>query len=249
VCGAAAAFVYPDMPRTSPRSRLAWPALLLTLAAGACGDDPPTQPTTTPPPPTPAPTVTAGRIVQSPAGVGIVLATTFTFTAEGFAASNNGALAYTWDFGDGVRQTGGVSVTHVYPGRGVFTVGVSAALSTGQSAAATLPNVAATTLDGRWGLQDITGTFIMNNTSLSQNATALTGDDTRLNCRFAVTGSVQPQRDVTVTWNRARNDCQAYDVPETVRFTGTADEAAGGFVGMLDTGTPARLVFCQRPGC
>jgi hypothetical protein len=229
-------------------SRLTWPCLLL-LAAGACGDDPPTQPTTTPPPPTPTPTVTAGRIVQSPAGVGIVLATTFTFTAEAFSASNNGALTYTWDFGDGVRQTGGASVTHVYPGRGLFTVGVTAALSTGQSASATLRDVAAATLDGRWGLQDVTGTFIVRNTSLSQNQTALAGDDTALNCRFAVTGSVQPQRNVTLTWNRAPNDCRAFDVPETIRFAGTADETVGGFLGTLDNGTPARLVFCQRPSC
>jgi hypothetical protein len=238
------------MPRPTGLSRrLAWPCLVLLLAAGACGDDPPTQPSTTPPPPAPAPTVTAGRIVQAPAGVGLVLATTFTFTAEGFGASNNGALTYIWDFGDGARQTGGASVTHVYPGRGLFTVGVTAALSTGQSASATLRDVAAATLDGRWGLQDVTGTFVVRNTSLTQNGTALTGDDTALNCRFAVTGSVQPPRNVTLTWNRARNDCQAFAVPETIRFSGAADEAAGGFLGTLDDGRPARLVFCQRPGC
>ena len=238
------------MPHPTRLSRwLAWPCLVLLLAASACDDDPPTQPSTTPPPPTPAPTVTAGRIVQAPAGVGLVLATTFTFTAEGFTASNNGALAYTWDFGDGARQTGGASVTHVYPGRGLFTVGVTAALSTGQSASATLRDVAAATLDGRWGLQDVTGAFIVRNTSLTQNGTALAGDDTALNCRFGVTGSVQAPRNVTLTWNRARNDCQAFTVPETIRFTGAADETAGGFLGTLDDGRPARLVFCQRPSC
>lgn len=237
------------MHRSTLRSSLTWPALLILLMSGACGDDPPTQPTTTPPPPTPAPTVTAGRIVQSPTGIGLVLATTFTFTAEGFSASNNGALTYTWDFGDGARQTGGATVTHVYPGRGIFTVGVSAALAAGGSASATLPGVAATTVDGRWGLLDNTGAFIVRNTSLSQNSTSITGDDTALNCRFAVTGSVQPQRNVTLTWTRGQNDCQAFAVPETIRFTGTADEAAGGFLGTLDNGTPALLVFCQRPSC
>jgi hypothetical protein len=234
---------------TSRASWLVWPCLMLMVAASGCGDDPPTQPSTTPPPPTPAPTVTAGRIVQSPAGLGIVLATTFTFTAEGFGASNNGALTYTWDFGDGVRQTGGASVTHLYPGRGLFTVSVSAALGTGQSASATLRDVAVTTVDGRWGLQDATGAFIVRNTSLSQNGTALSGDDTALNCRFAVTGTVQPPRNLTLTWNRAPNDCRAFDVPETIRFTGAADEAAAGFLGTLDNGAPARLVFCQRPSC
>ena len=97
-----------------------------------------------------------------------------------------------------------------------------------------------TTVDGRWGLQDVTGTFVVRNTTLSQNGTSLTGDDTALNCRFAVTGSVRAQRGITVTWNRARNDCQALNVPETITFTGEAEEAANGFLGTLDTGVPAQ---------
>jgi hypothetical protein len=235
--------------RATSRPWLTWlGVVLLAAAAGGCGDDPPTQPTPTPTP-TPAPTVSAGRITQEPTGIGLVLATTFSFRAEGFAASDNSTLTYTWDFGDGARQTGGATITHVYPGRGLFTVAVSAATAGGASATASLPNVAATTVDGRWGLQDATGTFIVRNTSLSQNATSIAGDDTLLNCRFAVTGSVQAQRRVTLTWSRARNDCQAYDVPEVIRFDGVVDEAANGFLGTLDTGAPARLVVCARPGC
>ncbi len=164
---------------------------------------PPIQPSPTP---TPTVSVTAGRITQDPAAVGLVLATSSSFRAEGFAASDGSTLTYTWDFGDGVRQTGGTTVTHVFGGRGIFTVGVSAATAGGASASASLANVAATTVDGRWGLQDATGTFIVRNTSLSQNATAIAGDDTALNCRFAVTGSVQAQRGVTLTWTRAPNE-------------------------------------------
>ena len=237
-------------PARRPTSTwLTWLGIAALAAASGCGNDnPPTQPTPTPTPPIATPTVTAGRITQAPAGVGLVLATTFTFKAEGFAASDNSTLSYAWDFGDGARETG-ATVSHLYPGRGVFTVSVTASTASGASAVASLPGVAATTVDGRWGLQDVTGTFIVHNTVLSQNGTSLTGDDTALNCRFAVTGSVRAQRGITVNWTRARNDCQAFNVPETITFTGEAEEAAGGFLGTLDTGTPARLVACTRPSC
>jgi hypothetical protein len=238
--------------RHTSRSWLTWLGLaVLAVAASACGDDkPPTQPTPTPTPSPPAAvTVTAGRITQDPTTIGLVLATTFSFRAEGFAASDNSTLTYAWDFGDGVRQTGGTTISHVYGARGVFVVTATASTAGGASATATLANVAATTVDGRWGLQDATGTFIVRNTSLNQNATAIAGDDTALNCRFAVTGSVRAQRAITLTWTRARNDCQAFNVPEVITFTGVAEEAVNGFLGTLDTGVPARLVVCSRPSC
>jgi PKD domain len=241
-----------DTPARRPSSSwLTWLGFAVVVAAAsACGDDdPPTRPTPTPTPPIAAPTVTAGRITQDPAGIGLVLATTFTFRAEGFAASDNSALTYAWDFGDGARETGGTTVSHLYPGRGLFSVSVTASTASGASAVASLPGVAATTVDGRWGLQDVTGTFIVRNTTLSQNGTAVTGDDTALNCRFAVTGSIRARRGITVNWAHARNDCQGLDVPETITFIGEAEEAANGFLGTLDTGVAARLVACSRPSC
>jgi hypothetical protein len=219
--------------------------LALTLAAGACGDDnPPTQPSPQPQP-TPTPTVTAGRVVASPLDLGIVLATPFAFTAENFSASNGAALTYTWDFGDGVRQTGGASVTHVYGGPGLFVIGVSAATAAGQSASATA-EIGALTVDGRWALLDVGGgELLLANTSLSQNGTSVSGDDTRLNCRYGVSGIVSAPRNISLTWARGRNDCQAFSgAPETVRFTGTVETGSGGFVGTLDTGTAARLLRC-----
>jgi hypothetical protein len=144
---------------------------------------------------------------------------------------------------------GGTTISHVYGARGLFVVTVTASTAGGASATASLPNVAATTVDGRWGLQDATGTFIVRNTSLNQNATAIAGDDTALNCRFAVTGSVRAQRAITLTWTRARNDCQAFNVPEVITVTGVAEEAVNGFLGTLDTGAPASLVVCSRPSC
>jgi PKD repeat protein len=229
--------------------RLSLAAVAAAVAVG-CGDDtPPTRPSPQPTPTPPAAvTVTAGRITQSPVGVGIVLATTFTFTAEGFTASDNSALTYTWDFGDGGRQTGGATITHVYPGSGLFTVGVTAATAGGASASASLGSVAAATVDGRWALQDATGAIVMRNTSLSQNGTAVSGDDTMLNCRFAVSGSVA-QSSIDLTWTRAPNDCAGMSRPLTVRFTGTVVASASGFLGTLDTGVPARLFLCTGPSC
>jgi PKD repeat protein len=236
--------------------RLAWPWLswsclaVFLLTSSACGDDkPPTQPTPTPNPPSPPATVTAGRVSQSPTGPGIVLATTFTFTAEGFAASDNSPLSYTWLFGDGGRETGGASITHTFAGPGTFVVTATASTTAGQSATALLTSVTVLTVNGTWGLQDATGAFLVRNSSLNQNGTSVGGDDTALNCRFAVTGSVAPQRSITLTWTRGRNDCQGSTLPVTFGFTGVVNETAGGFLGTLDSGAPARLVPCSAASC
>lgn len=178
-----------------------------------------------------------------------MLATTFTFTAESFTASDNGPLTYTWDFGDGVRQTGGASVTHLYPGSGTFAVSATAAIASGASASAVLSPVSVLTVDGRWGLQDATGAFLLQSSAVNQNGTSISGDDTALNCRFAITGSVVPQRGINLTWTRGRNDCAGSNLPVTITFTGVVNEAAGGFLGTLDTGVQARLIPCSRPGC
>ena len=64
------------------------------LAAGCVIDS--RQSTSTSPsgPSTPAPaaTASAGTVTTSPSGVGIVSATTFAFTAQGFASSDDQAL-------------------------------------------------------------------------------------------------------------------------------------------------------------
>lgn len=221
----------------------------ILLAAIACGDDtkPPTQPSPTPPAP-PA-TVTSGRVTQSPAGVGIVQATPFTFTAEAFTASDNSALTFTWDFGDGSRATGGTSVAHTYAGPGTFSVSTTAATAAGQSATAISSPVTVVTVTGRWGLQDASGAILLRNSSLNQNGTSVAGDDTMLNCRFAVSGSVAPPRAITLTWTRDQRDCAGTSLPASFGFTGVVNEAAGGFLGTLDSGVQARLVPCGSGPC
>jgi PKD repeat protein len=214
----------------------------------ACGDDP--APPTTPTQPTPAPpTVGGGSILRLPTETGLVLATVFAFTAVGFSASDNSALSYTWDFGDGIRQSAGPTVTHTYQGRGVFTVSVTAATQAGASASATLGGVSVTTVDGRWGLRDQTGTLLMGNTSLSQNGTNVSGDDTRLNCRYSVSGAVLAQRSIALVYTRPATDCQGLNLPVNLGFTGTADNIVGSFSGALTTGGTATLFACSRPGC
>jgi PKD repeat protein len=234
-----------------------WPSWLslaiLLLASTACGDDktPPTQPSPTPPTPTPPTTVTVtlGRVTQTPTGVGLVLATPFAFTAEGFSVSDGSALTYTWDFGDGSRQTGGPSVSHTYGGQGVFPVTLTVTTAVGVSASATPSTVTVVAVTGRFGLQDASGAILLRNSSLNQNGMAIGGDDTSLNCRFAISGTVVAPSGITLTWTRARNDCAGTTLPVTFSFTGVVNETAGGFLGTLDTGVPARLVACSRPGC
>jgi hypothetical protein len=228
------------------RSWLCVPILLVTIA---CGDDtkPPTQPSPTPPAP-PA-TVSSGRVTQSPAGLGIVQATPFTFTAEAFTASDNSALTFTWDFGDGARATGGTSMTHTYAGPGTFSVSATAATAAGQSATAILSPVTVVTVTGRWGLQDATGAFLLQSSAINQNGTSVAGDDTALNCRFAITGSVVAPRGSSLTWTREARDCAGKTLPISIGFTGVVNEAAGGFLGTLDTGVQARLVPCGNGPC
>jgi hypothetical protein len=194
-------------------------------------------------------TITLSRVTQSPTGVGLVLATPFAFTAEGFTVSDGSALTYTWDFGDGSRQTGGPSVSHTYGGQGVFPVTLTVATTVGVSAQARAGEATVVAVTGRFGLQDATGTFLLRNSSLNQNGTSISGDDTAQNCRFAVTGSVAPERGITLTWTRAPNDCAGRNLPLAITFTGTVNEQAGGFLGTLDSGVPARLVPCGTTAC
>jgi hypothetical protein len=233
-----------------------WPSWLclavLVLATSACGDDtkPPTQPSPTPPSPTPPTTVTLtlSRVTQSPTGVGLVLATPFVFTAE-FSVSDGSALTYTWDFGDGSRQTGGPSVSHTYGGQGVFPVTVTAMTTVGLSANATAGEATVAAVTGRFGLQDASGAVLLRNSSLNQNGTAIAGDDTALNCRFAINGTVVAPRGITLTWTRNQRDCPGTTLPVSFSFTGVVNEAAGGFLGTMDSGVQARLVACGSGPC
>ena len=239
--------------RRLPSPWRSWLCVPILLLATACGDDtkPPTQPSPTPPTPTPPTTVTVtlGRLTQSPTGVGLVLATPFVFTAEGFTVSDGSAPTYTWDFGDGSRQTGGASVSHTYGGQGVFHVTLTVTTTVGVSANATVGDVTVVAVTGRWGLQDATGTFLLRNSAINQNGTAVAGDDTALNCRFAITGSVVAPRGIALTWTREQRDCAGRSLPVTIGFTGVVNEAAGGFLGTLDTGVQARLVPCGNAPC
>jgi len=232
------------------RPRTAWLGLCLgvgLVAASGCGEDPapPTRPS-----PTPPATVTAGVISRIP-GAGFVLATSFVFTASEFTASDGATLTYTWDFGDGGRQTGGPNVAHRYGGPGAFTVTTIAASAGGASASASVGPISVVTVDGRWGLQLIGGDFLVRNSAITQTGTTVTGDDTALNCRFGIGGEVTGSG-IAVTWTRAERDCAGRNLPVAFAFRGEADQATGGFVGalsVLDSFTAARLVPCRGGPC
>ena len=129
-----------------PHRTIAAAILTMTACAAAmCGHDTQTGPT--------MPTISAGRIGQSPAAVGVLAATAFTFTAEGFASSSGEPLTYLWDFGDRTQARGGPVVTHTYTlDWPVFNVSVTATGSSGAMARAVRWGVEVKALSGHWGI-------------------------------------------------------------------------------------------------
>jgi PKD repeat protein len=229
-------------------------ALLIALAAsalsaGACDNDTQTNPT---------PTMTAGSITVSPPNVGLVEITAFAFAAQGFSSSDGGALTYTWDFNDGTKMTGGASVTHVFTSTGTFDIWVTATNAAGVTAQARLNKRQVVNLSSHWTLSDAGGLTIMYGTSLTQGGATLWGDQTFLNCRYTVTGTIAAPGTLTITYAhgpgdiRAPTDCQDLPpyIPWTLTFTGTADAAFNVFTGTMTPGGPATLTRCTGPyGC
>lgn len=233
------------------RIPLGFAAILLALAgaAPACDGDSQTSPDQ-------APTVAAGEIVATPAGAGLVDVTAFSFTAQGFSASGGGALTYQWDFNDGSRTTGGATVSHTFAAPGTYDVSVTAVSSAGVTASARLNRLRVVSLSDFWTLRSEAGLVIMASTALTQGSAEVWGDQTYLNCRYSVTGTIAPPRAISVTWAhlpgdlRAPSDCQALPpyIPWTVTFTGTADDQFDVFTGTMTPGGAAVLRRCGGPG-
>jgi hypothetical protein len=209
------------------------------LCAGACDNDTETSPT---------PTVTAGSITASPTGFGLAGATPYTFTASGFSSSTGELVTYAWDFGDRTTATGGATITHTYMiDWYVFKVTVIASTPRGATAQASLDGIRTKTVQGRWGIRNATGVLVFGSTFLAQNDASLHGDETWLNCRFDVSGSVVAPRSITLTYTRPPGDCQAFNVPVSLTFTGAADDGINSFSGPLTPGGAATLVKCPEP--
>lgn len=234
----------------------------LICAAAACAllaigcNDTPVAPTNS---------ITTGTISKSPNIVGVVYATTFTFQASGFRSDEGTPLIYDWDFGDETpffdptRASGpAATVTQSYLRTGVFVVKLTAKSGKGDSASATLRGVEVVSLTGIWGVRDAAGTFVVRNTYLEHNKEGITGNDTSLNCRFVVVGSVQPPRSVTLTWTRPerdpQRDCQGRGLPVSAlpvsfSFSGSINDAADALVGTLNDGRPVTIGRCARLSC
>ena len=219
------------------------------LPCSACDNDTQTNPT---------PTMTAGSITVAPPNVGLVDVTAFAFTAQGFSSSDGGALTYTWDFNDGTKTTGGASVTHVFTSAGTFDIWVTAANPSGVTAQARMSKLEVVSLSSHWNLSDASGLTIMYGTSLTQGGATLWGDQTFLNCRYTVTGSIAAPGTLTITYAhgpgdiRAPTDCQDLPpyIPRALTFTGTADATFNVFTGTMTPGGPATLARCTGPyGC
>jgi hypothetical protein len=213
---------------------------------------------------TPSQIVTTGSISKSPEVVGIAHATAFTFQANGFGTDDGRPLTFEWDMGDETpfadptRFSGPAVVTHTYPITGVFVVRLTAKSRTGESVMTTLRGVEVVSLSGIWGVLTADGSFYVRNTNLNYNKEGINGNDTSLNCRFEVLGSVTPPRSVRLTWTRPerdpQRDCQGRGLPVsalpvTFTFTGTVDASANGMTGTLNDGRAVTLIRCQRLSC
>jgi hypothetical protein len=104
------------------------------------------------------------------------------------------------------------------------------------------------TLSGRWGIRDASGTLVLGSTALTQDGRRVWGDDLHSECRFTVTGTVAPPRALTVEYVRPAGVCQRDRLPDSLRFTGTANDAVLRFEGTMSPGGPAVFVRCSSPG-
>ena len=179
-----------------PRGSMAVAVVTMAACAAAmCGHDTQTGPT--------VPTVSAGSISQSPATVGVLAGTSFTFTAEGFASSSGEQLTYAWDFGDRTQAAGGPVVTHRYTlDWPAFNVSVTATGASGAWARAVRWGVQVRSLTGHWGLMDSEGHLLLGATDLTQDGTSVSGADIQGDCRVYVSGRVSAPRSVSLAYRR-----------------------------------------------
>lgn len=230
-----------QQPRPALAAALGVALLGCALSTVACDNDQQTSPT---------PTVSQGSISVSPAGIGLAGATPYTFTATGFSSSKGEAVTYTWDFGDRTTATGGATITHTYMIDWFrFTVTVTATGASGATATASFQSIEVKSVTGEWGIRDSAGRWLLSSTFLTQNEDTLHGDNTGLNCRYAVTGLVAAPRSIIVTYVRPPGDCLGWNLPESFTFAGSADAAISSFTGTMTPGGSAVLVRCPSAGC
>jgi len=194
--------------------------------------------------------VKQGTVAQSPPGVGIAFVTEFTFTAKDFIDPRGGLLTYRWSFGDGTGSLGespSPSAKHTYGKAGTYDIWVTVSSDVAH-VPGSLIGLRVISLTGTWGIRDATGQLFMENTSITQSEQALSGNDTRADCRFAVTGSAIDPRRVTLTYTRLASDCARLGLPVSFTFAGEADEQGKAFTGTMTPGGPARMVKCSQPG-
>jgi hypothetical protein len=236
------------------RKRLCTALVCLTLTVSGCTSSDSGSTVTPVTPVTPTPTMTAGRIASEPVGAVLVSGTTI-LTAEGFTASDNSAISYAWDLGNGTTQTGLASVRPSYTTAGLYIVRLTATSATGARATATL-ELRVGSMTGRWRLIDAAGATLSSTAQLTQNGLALTGDDQMAgDCRWTVSGVVGDARLVLLTWTRTAGSCAGRNLPNVFTFTGTGNVDLTGFPGSFSNvtgGTLAgagRLVPCGTSGC
>lgn len=197
--------------------------------------------------------VTQGTVTQTPIGAGIAWATAFTFAVQGFVDPRGGSLKYWWNLSGPVIPEippgyEAPTITATYKNPGTYDIWVTAHSSVGADTPGSLKGLRIVTLTGLWGLRDGTGQLLADSTSITQIEANLSGEDTRANCRYTVTGRVSDPRRVTVAYTRLPNDCQGSSLPVSFTFSGEADEQIKAFTGAMTPGGSAKMVRCSQPG-
>lgn len=228
--------------------------LCLALTVSGCTSSDSGSTVTPVTPVTPTPTITQGRIVADPAGAVLVSGTTI-LSAQGFTASDNASLSYSWNLGNGTTQSGLATVRPSYATAGTYTVRVTVTGLTGATSSASL-DLRVGALSGRMRLIDSAGATVTSTAQLTQNGLALTGDDQIAgDCRYSIGGVVGDARQVLLTWTRSASSCPGRNLPTSFTFTGLGNADLTEFAGSFSNvsgGTLAgagRLVPCGTSGC
>lgn len=225
--------------------------LLLSLLCAMCAQERIIQSPTGPSPSTPPPTASGPvTLTVSPSAVGIVVVTTFRFTASNFVA-RSGSLRYSWEFGDGSAvDTTAPTVDHVYRDAGTFVVrvfGVDSAA--GRLDTAAISGLRVVNLSGSWAIREPGGRFIIERgVALTQDGNTLRGDITAFgSCLVGVTGSIRPDPAVSLSFTMVRDGCSPrLTLPLPSSFSGAGNAALDAFTGNLTGVGPAVISRCAN---
>jgi hypothetical protein len=180
----------------------------------------------------------AGTIIVTPSGIGMLESTSFALTSQGAVDPNGDALSYSWNFGDLSLGTG-QTTSHFYTKTGTFTVSLAVSDSKATVSPPAITVVVASSLSGFWtgAIEPAFGSGVSWN--LTQVGANLGGSMTLAGPVSGTVGGVSGSIGI-VSYPTSISVTATYSVSGlsgqvTTTFTGTADGTS--LVGTLRTTT------------